>query len=123
MGIPGENLNGIYSARAFVGWYNGLPEYADLDPNLGAGSCAVVVGNGNVALDVARILLAPLEDLRKTDIAEHALEALSRNKVKNVTVLGRRGPMQVCHLHLFASLCSTANKCRLLLQSKKSESF
>jgi len=94
--IPGEDLRGVYSARAFVGWYNGLPEYADLSPDLEAGSRAVVIGNGNVALDVARILLSSLEELRKTDIAEHALEALSRNKVKNVTVLGRRGPMQVC---------------------------
>ena len=96
MGIPGENtLKGIYSARAFVGWYNGLPEYADLAPDLSHGEEAVVIGQGNVALDVARILLSDVGALRKTDITEAALETLSRNKVKSVRVVGRRGPMQV----------------------------
>jgi adrenodoxin-NADP+ reductase len=94
LGIPGEHLNNIISARAFVGWYNGLPEYAHLNPNLEAGETAVVIGQGNVALDVTRILLKPLEQLRKTDIAEHALEALSKSKVRDVKVVGRRGPLQ-----------------------------
>jgi adrenodoxin-NADP+ reductase len=94
LGIPGENLNGIISARAFVGWYNGLPEYAHLNPNLEAGETAIVIGQGNVALDVTRILLMPLEQLRKTDIAEHALDALSKSKVRDVKVIGRRGPLQ-----------------------------
>jgi adrenodoxin-NADP+ reductase len=94
LGISGESLNGIISARAFVGWYNGLPEYAHLNPNLEAGETAVVIGQGNVALDVTRILLKPLEQLRKTDIAEHALEALSKSKVRDVKVIGRRGPLQ-----------------------------
>jgi len=82
------------SARSFVGWYNGLPEYADLNPDLQAGDTAVVIGQGNVALDVTRILLAPLEELRKTDVAEHAVEALSKSKVTDVKVIGRRGPLQ-----------------------------
>ncbi|KAI9760377.1 MAG: hypothetical protein M4579_001673 [Chaenotheca gracillima] len=95
LNIPGENkLRGIYSARAFVGWYNGLPEYADLQPDLGAGEEAVVIGHGNVALDVARILLTDVDALRKTDITAYALDALSRSKVKRVRVVGRRGPMQ-----------------------------
>jgi adrenodoxin-NADP+ reductase len=96
LGIPGENtLKGIYSARAFVGWYNGLPEYADLAPDLSQGEEAVVIGQGNVALDVTRILLSDVDALRKTDITEVALEALTRNRVKSVRVVGRRGPMQV----------------------------
>lgn len=96
LGIPGEDaLKGMYSARAFVGWYNGLPEYADLAPNLSQGEEAVVIGQGNVALDVARILLSDVDALRKTDISEVALEALTRNRVKSVRVVGRRGPMQV----------------------------
>jgi adrenodoxin-NADP+ reductase len=96
LGIPGENtLKGIYSARAFVGWYNGLPEYADLAPDLSQGEEAVVIGQGNVALDVARILLSDVDALRKTDITEVSLEALTRNRVKSVRVVGRRGPMQV----------------------------
>lgn len=95
LGIPGEHLNGVYSARQFVGWYNGLPEFADLNPRLDHGDQAVVIGQGNVALDVARVLLAPLDQLRGTDMAQHALEALSRSRIKSVRVVGRRGPMQV----------------------------
>ncbi|KAI9880111.1 MAG: NADPH-adrenodoxin reductase [Pleopsidium flavum] len=93
--IPGENdLKGIYSARAFVGWYNGLPEYADLAPMVDAGEEAVVIGQGNVALDVARTLLTDIDVLKKTDMTDYALEALSKSRVKRVRVVGRRGPMQ-----------------------------
>lgn len=92
--MPGEDLGGIYSARAFVGWYNGLPEYADLNPDLMVGEEAVVVGNGNVALDVARVLLSGVDRLRTTDITEYALAALSKSRVRHVTVIGRRGPSQ-----------------------------
>ncbi|KAL9063323.1 MAG: hypothetical protein Q9157_008302 [Trypethelium eluteriae] len=92
--IPGEKLKGVYSARAFVGWYNGLPEYSDLNPILDRGAEAVVIGQGNVALDVARILLTDIDTLKRTDIAEHALESLSKSKIRRVEVVGRRGPMQ-----------------------------
>ena len=94
LGIANEYSEGIYSARAFVGWYNGLPEYADLDPNLSSGDTAVIIGQGNVALDVARILLSDLERLRSTDITEKALEKLSKSRIKRVHVVGRRGPLQ-----------------------------
>ena len=97
MGIPGEdNLKGIYSARAFVGWYNGLPEYSSLAPDLTLGEEAVVIGQGNVALDVARILLQDPDILKTTDITENAIETLQKSKVKRVRVIGRRGPLQVC---------------------------
>lgn len=79
-----------------MGWYNGLPEHADLDPDLESGDTATIIGQGNVALDVARILLTDVDALRKTDITEEALDKLSRNKVKRVRVVGRRGPMQAC---------------------------
>lgn len=94
LGIPGEQLPGVISARAFVGWYNGLPENRELNPDL---SCetAVILGQGNVALDVARILLSPLEHLEKTDITEAALRALRKSRVKTVWIVGRRGPLQV----------------------------
>ncbi|KFP30236.1 hypothetical protein N325_05592, partial [Colius striatus] len=94
LGIPGENLSGVYSAREFVGWYNGLPESQDLKPDL---SCetALVLGHGNVALDIARILLSPLQLLRKTDITDGSLAALACSKVKRVWLVGRRGPLQV----------------------------
>ena len=94
LGLTGEDKPHIYSARAFVGWYNGLPEYRDLDPDLKAGETAIVVGQGNVALDVARTLLSKVDDLRKTDITEYALETLSQSKIRHVHVIGRRGPMQ-----------------------------
>ncbi|EGC46508.1 NADPH:adrenodoxin oxidoreductase [Histoplasma capsulatum var. duboisii H88] len=93
--IPGERtLRGIYSARAFVGWYNGLPEYRDLAPDLTSGEDAVVIGQGNVAMDVARVLLTNVDALKKTDMSEYALEELSKSTIKRVRVVGRRGPMQ-----------------------------
>ena len=95
LGIPGEDLKGVFSARAFVGWYNGLPQFQNLQPDLQSGEHAVVVGQGNVALDVARILLAPLDHLKKTDITEQAIQTLSESKIKHVRVVGRRGPLQV----------------------------
>ena len=94
IGLQGEDKAHIYSARAFVGWYNGLPEYRDLKPDLQAGDTAVVVGQGNVALDVARTLLSKIDHLRKTDITEYALDTLATSKIKHVHVVGRRGPMQ-----------------------------
>jgi adrenodoxin-NADP+ reductase len=94
LGLEGENKAHVYSARAFVGWYNGLPEYRDLNPDLSAGETAIIIGQGNVALDVARILLQDIRVLLKTDITSHALEALFYSKIKHVRVVGRRGPLQ-----------------------------
>lgn len=104
LGIPNEDIaKNLFSARAFVGWYNGHPDYADLNPDLTSSDTAVVVGQGNVALDVARVLLAPLDLLEKTDIAEHALQALRRSKIRRVHLVGRRGPLQVRQLHVYRS--------------------
>src|SRR5690606_10743264 len=91
--IPGEDLQGSMSATEFVAWYNGHPDYRDLNPNLEVEGVAVV-GVGNVAMDVARILAKTVDELKETDIAEHALEALKHSKVKNIYVLGRRGAAQ-----------------------------
>lgn len=93
MGIPGEELKGSHASTAFVGWYNGHPDYCDLDVDL-SGERVVVVGNGNVAVDVARILVMSLDELAKTDIADYALEKLRTSKVREVIMLGRRGPAQ-----------------------------
>jgi ferredoxin--NADP+ reductase len=93
MGIPGEDFEGSYPATIFVGWYNGHPDYCDLTFDLSCEKVAVV-GNGNVAMDVARILVTDPEALATTDIADHALEALRQSKVKEVYLLGRRGPVQ-----------------------------
>ncbi|XP_055085481.1 NADPH:adrenodoxin oxidoreductase, mitochondrial [Periophthalmus magnuspinnatus] len=95
MGVPGEHLAGVYSAKDFVGWYNGVPRCRQcLNPDL---SChtAVILGQGNVALDVARILLAPVQMLKKTDITAPALESLAESRVRRVLIVGRRGPLQV----------------------------
>lgn len=91
LGIPGEDLPGSHSAREFVAWYNGHPEHADRGFDLSARR-AVVIGTGNVALDIARILVTGAERLSGTDIADHALAALTAGSVDEVIVLGRRGP-------------------------------
>ncbi len=93
LGIPGEDLAGSLPATEFVAWYNGHPDYRDFEVDLSVESAAVV-GIGNVAMDVARILSRTPEELAKTDIADYALEALSKSNIKNVYVLGRRGPAQ-----------------------------
>jgi len=93
MGIPGEDLLGSHPATEFVAWYNGHPDYRDCQFDL---TCerAAVVGVGNVAVDVARILCRTADELAKTDIADYALEALAASRVKEVVLLGRRGPAQ-----------------------------
>src|SRR5215208_7051865 len=93
MGIPGEDLPGSWAATEFVAWYNGHPDYRDLEFDLSA-ERAVVVGNGNVAADVARMLALTREELADTDVADHALEVLAGSKVTEIEVLGRRGPAQ-----------------------------
>ncbi|OMC38628.1 NADP oxidoreductase [Mycolicibacterium fortuitum] len=93
LNIPGEDLPGSVAAVDFVGWYNAHPHFDGMAPNL-AGGRAVVVGNGNVALDVARILVSDPQALANTDIADHALASLDTRGVEEVVVIGRRGPLQ-----------------------------
>ncbi|HEV7937099.1 MAG TPA: FAD-dependent oxidoreductase [Solirubrobacteraceae bacterium] len=93
LGIPGEDLEGSHPATDFVGWYNGHPDYCDHDFDLSA-TRAVVIGNGNVALDVARMLTLTHDELAVTDIADHALEVLDQSNVREIVVVGRRGPAQ-----------------------------
>lgn len=93
MGIPGEQLAGSVAAVDFVGWYNAHPHFTKMAPDISSGR-AVVIGNGNVAIDVARILVTDPDVLAKTDIADHALEALRKRGVSEVVIVGRRGPLQ-----------------------------
>ncbi len=93
LGIPGEDLAGSHAATEFVAWYNGHPDYADLSFDLSP-KRAVVIGNGNVALDVARMLALAVDELAITDVADHALDALRDSDVEEIVVLGRRGPAQ-----------------------------
>jgi NADPH-dependent glutamate synthase beta subunit-like oxidoreductase len=92
--IPGGDLPGVLGSAAFVGWYNGHPDFADLNPPLD-GKHVVVIGNGNVALDVARILSKTRAEFAGSDIVGHALDTLEQAKTEEVTILGRRGPHQI----------------------------
>ena len=94
LGIPGEDLPGVFGSAEFVGWYNGHPDFADLDPPLD-GTHAAVIGNGNVALDCARILSKTRHEFEGSDIVGHALDALDRSAIGTITILGRRGPHQI----------------------------
>ena len=94
LGIPGDTLPSVIGSAAFVGWYNGHPDFAALTPPL-SGPGAVVVGNGNVALDVARILAKTRIEFAGADIVAHALDALDHSEIKRISILGRRGPHQI----------------------------
>jgi ferredoxin--NADP+ reductase len=93
LGIPGEDLPGSHAATEFVAWYNAHPDFADHEFDLSA-KRAVVIGNGNVAADVARMLALPRAELDITDTADHAIDQLASSGVEEIVVLGRRGPAQ-----------------------------
>ena len=94
LGVPGEDLPNSMSATEFVAWYNGHPDYKDLPVDLSC-EAAIVVGVGNVAMDVARILAKSVEELQETDIADHALAQLANSNIKDIYIVARRGPAQV----------------------------
>src|SRR5881398_870683 len=93
LGIPGEDLSGSWSATEFVAWYNGHPDYQNLEFDLDVDR-AVVIGNGNVALDVARMLALTPEELAPTDTTDAATDASSSSRISDIVVLGRRGPAE-----------------------------
>lgn len=93
LGIPGENLQGVHSASEFIGWLNGHPHAQEQVFNFDKED-AVIVGHGNVALDITRIMSKSVDDLRYTDITDNAIEALSKSRIKHIHIVGRRGPMQ-----------------------------
>lgn len=94
LAIPGGDLPGVAGSAAFVGWYNGHPDFAGLDPQID-GKDIVIIGNGNVALDVARILSKTAEEFAGSDIVGHAFETLTRSTPRRITIVGRRGPHQI----------------------------
>jgi ferredoxin--NADP+ reductase len=94
LGIPGEELAGVHAATEFVGWYNGHPDFRDRSFALAEAQRVAVVGNGNVAMDVTRILIQEHSRLQETDIADHALATLQQSRVREIHLLGRRGPAQ-----------------------------
>jgi len=94
LGIPGDDLPGVLGSAAFVGWYNGHPDFASFDPVID-GQDVVIIGNGNVALDCARIIAKSSDEFEGSDIVGHALERLSGSRARSITILGRRGPHQI----------------------------
>ncbi len=93
LGVPGEDKTGVFGSADFVGWYNGHPDFRDLDPDLNTKSI-VVIGNGNVAIDCARVLVKTPEEMSTTDIATHAAEAIHASPIEDVYMVGRRGPIE-----------------------------
>jgi len=91
--IPGAGLAGVFGAASFVGWYNGHPDFRDLDPDLDT-TAACVIGNGNVAIDVARVLLKTAAEMADSDLADHAAAAIRAAPLRDVYLIGRRGPVQ-----------------------------
>ncbi|MGB0571494.1 MAG: FAD-dependent oxidoreductase [Alphaproteobacteria bacterium] len=93
LGIPGEDKAGVFGSADFVGWYNGHPDFTDLQPDLNTGT-VVVIGQGNVAVDVARVLVKTPEEMTETDIADHAADAVEAAPITDVYMIGRRGPIE-----------------------------
>lgn len=93
LGIDGENLPGVIGSGPFVGWYNSHPDYANLDPDLRIASVAVI-GNGNVAVDVARILAKTADEMASSDLAAHAADTIHKSSIRDIHILGRRGPLE-----------------------------
>jgi ferredoxin--NADP+ reductase len=92
--LPGQDLGNVFGSAAFVGWYNGHPQFSALNPDLSVRT-AVVIGMGNVALDVARILAKTRAEFAGSDIVGHAIDALDRSRIERIVILGRRGPHQI----------------------------
>ena len=93
LGIEGGDLKGVYGSAEFIGWYNGHPDYMDLNPNLDTKN-VVVVGNGNVAIDIVRVLSKTFEEMSESDIPEYALNSINKSPIKNLYIVGRRGPVE-----------------------------
>lgn len=93
LGIPGDDLPGVIGSGHFVGWYNAHPDFTDLNPNLDI-ETAVVIGNGNVAIDVARVLSKTPDEMAASDLARHAAERIHKSPLRDVYIFGRRGPLE-----------------------------
>ncbi len=120
LGIPNENLNGIHPAIQFVRWYNGDPDFVDAKFDLNHEN-AVIIGNGNVALDVARILARNADELRETDITDYALNSLAKSMIKNIHIIGRRGPLQTSFSFKDLKELSELNGCTMIVNPEDLE--
>ena len=93
LGVPGEDKKDVFGSADFVGWYNGHPDFRDLEPDLNT-KAIVVIGNGNVAVDCARVLVKTPDEMSTTDLATHAAEAIHASSLEDVYMVGRRGPIE-----------------------------
>eukprot|EP01047_Picozoa_sp_COSAG01_P002587 COSAG01_NODE_69_length_28801_cov_10.460038_13_plen_465_part_00 len=116
-GLPGEDLKNIHSAREFVAWYNGHPDYTDYQFDLSSESVAII-GQGNVAVDVARILGKTIEELKSSDIPEPVLKKLAESKVKDIYMIGRRSPVQVAFTEMEIKELGELDDCNVIVDSK-----
>jgi ferredoxin--NADP+ reductase len=120
LNIPGEDLPGSHTATEFVAWYNGHPDYADRQFDLSQ-EAAVVIGQGNVAVDVCRVLAKTADELRETDIACHALDALAQSRVRRIYMVGRRGPVQAKFTQLEIKELGALPSCTALIDPAELE--
>ncbi len=118
LGIPGEELPGVYGSWAFVGWYNGHPDYPDLAPDL-SGTGVAIIGNGNVALDVARVLAKTPAEMRQADLCAHAAQTIAAAPLEDIYVLGRRGPTDASFTPAELSEFSALERCVPLAQAEQ----
>lgn len=116
-GLPGEDLPGVHSAREFVAWYNGHPDYVNAKFDLSS-EVVAIIGQGNVAVDVARILAKTPDELKDSDISEHALEALRKSNVKEIHMIGRRGPVQAAFTELEIREFAHLSDCDILVKKE-----
>ena len=93
LGIPGEDKKGVYGSASFVGWYNGHPDFRDLEPDLNTTGVAII-GNGNVAIDCARVLVKTRKEMTTSDLSDHAADAIEKSPITDVYMFGRRGPVE-----------------------------
>jgi len=118
LGLEGEDLTGVYGSGAFVGWYNSHPDYTNLSPDLRIASAAVI-GNGNVAVDVARILAKTAEEMASTDLAAHAAKEIHGSPIRDIYILGRRGPLEAAFTPKELSELNALENCVTLVDAKQ----
>ena len=114
LGIDGEDLNGVYGSGAFVAWYNGHPDHADLDPKLDSSGIAII-GNGNVALDISRILAKTTEEMGSSDITADSVAAITESPVQDIYLIGRRGPVEASFTNAELSEFAELERCVALV--------
>ena len=118
LGIPGEDLTGVYGSGEFVGWYNSHPDFTDLAPDLRIASAAVI-GNGNVAVDVARVLAKTATEMAGTDLAAHAAEEIHGSPIRDIYILGRRGPLEAAFTPKELSELNALENCVTLVDANQ----